>query len=120
MTTVISSHLKDSLEALHRRDLVEPVLPQGLAGPLDLFDAGREGADSRVHRLSERALGVRDGVPRVRQVEEHRVRRVLQPEPIGAYVPARGRHAVPQTVRLELLPRTNNYMIVINDSSMFS
>ena len=39
------------------------------------------------------------------EVEEHRVRLVLETEPVGANVPARGCHAVPQTVRLELLPK---------------
>ena len=73
--------------------------------PAHLFHARRKRAEPRVHGLLESALGVRDSVPRMGEVEEHRVRLVLETEPVGADVPARGCHAVPKTVRLELLPK---------------
>ena len=47
---------------------------------------------------------MRDGVPGMGQVEEHRVRLGLETEPVGANVPASGGHAVPQAVGLKLLP----------------
>ena len=46
---------------------------------------------------------MRDGVPGMRQVEEHRVRLVLQPETVGANVSTGGSHAVRKAVGLKLL-----------------